>query len=117
MRQIKFRGLAISEIEGKKNFKPRLVYGSVRTTENGDYACISTFKNERGATFTYNIEPESVAMFVGYDKNGKEIYSDDTVVNVYGAEIPFVAVMISYEDIGKKFTDLRLKGVTKQYAI
>lgn len=115
MRPIKYRGLAVSQIDGNKNFKPKMVYGSVRTTENGDYACISTFKNERGATFSYNVNPESVAMFCGYDKNGEEIYSDDKIrvydFNRYclaGTGIEDAEDFFKISDIGKTFDNVEL---------
>ena len=105
MRIVKFRG--------KRRDNGELIYGDL--LHYGKYeTCIRSYLfPDKNSFSTLPVDPESVAQFVGYDKNGKEIYSDDTVVNAYGAEIPFAAVQISYEDIGKKFTDLRLKGAYK----
>ena len=36
---------------------------------------------------TFEVIPESIAQFVGYDKDGKEIYEGDKVVSEYGDEI------------------------------
>ena len=108
MKKIKFRGLGHNE---------KYYFGEL-VVVNGSTPYINTRPGFTSSLGEYvAVLENSVAQFVGYDKNGKEIYSDDTVVNAYGAEIPFSAVQISYEDIGKKFTNLRLKGVTKQYAI
>ena len=115
MRKIKFRGKRLDN--GELIYGDILHYGKYEHY-NRHETYIRFYTDPYKLSFsTLPVDSDSVAQLVGYDKNGKEIYSDDTVVNVYGAEIPFAAVMISYEDIGKKFTDLRLKGVTKQYAI
>ena len=114
MRKIKFRGLAITDMSGKK-FEPKMVYGSVFNTESGDYARIATFKNERGEMFTYNVKPESVAMFIGYDKNGAEIYSDDKI-RVYdysryclaGTGIEEAEDFFKISDVGKTFDNVEL---------
>ena len=102
MRTIKFRGKRLDNGE--------LIYGDI--LHYGKYeTCIRSYLfPDKNSFSTLPVDSNSVAQLVGYDKNGKEIYSDDTVVNAYGAEIPFSAMQISYEDIGKKFTDLRLKG-------
>ena len=34
----------------------------------------------------HNIDPDSVTQLVGYDKNGKEVYEDDTVIAEDGHE-------------------------------
>ena len=104
MRPIKFRGKSLRTGEYHYGYYSECLVG------NGRVNSYITDKN----LDSWVVKPETVAQFVGYDKHGKEIYSDDTVVNVYGAEIPFSAVMISYEDIGKKFTNLRLKGAKKK---
>ena len=114
MRKIKFRGLAITDMSGKK-FEPKMVYGNVFNTESGDYARIATFKNVRGEMFTYNVKPESVAMFIGYDKNGAEIYSDDKI-RVYdysryclaGTGIEEAEDFFKISDVGKTFDNVEL---------
>ena len=83
MRKIKFRGLAYAGVDGKK-IKPQMVYGSLRINEEMDYASISTFKDKQGATYTYLVDPESIAQFVGYDCNGNEIYEGDKVHGIRG---------------------------------
>ena len=114
MRKIKFRGLAVADMSGKK-FAPKMVYGNVFNTESGDYARIATFKNERGEMFTYNVKPESVAMFCGYDRDGKEIYSDDKI-RVYeyfsgiGVELKIwdACDFFSVSEIGEEFDFIEL---------
>ena len=83
MRKIKFRGLAYAGVDGKK-IKPQMVYGSLRINEEMDYASISTFKDKQGATYTYLVDPESIAQFIGYDADGNEIYEGDKVHGING---------------------------------
>ena len=58
----------------------------------------------------WEVEPESVAQLVGYDADGKEIYSDDKVIDSSGKELFFKDVSIKFSEIGGKFDDLTLKG-------
>ena len=97
--KIKFRG---KDVKSKK-----YVYGFFLNCVDD-----SVIVDNEGLKTVY---PESVAQFVGYDADGKEIYSDDTVVNVHGAEYPFVTdERFAYEDIGKKFSHLKLKGARRK---
>ena len=60
--------------------------------------------------FDYEVYPESVAQFVGYDKNGAEIYSDDKI-RVYDKGIYGVAIAgecFKVNEIGKKFDNVEL---------
>ena len=56
------------------------------------------------------VDPESVAQLIGFDKNGEEIYFDDTVINDYGEEFPAFGIRLDVSFLGRRFTDLRLKG-------
>lgn len=109
---VKFRGLAYSDMSGKK-FKPRMVYGSLHATESGDYAVIISFKVEGKATETYIVKPETIAQLVGYDKDGAEFYSDDTLIDAGGAEVLAEHLIIRYDEIGSRFYFFRLKESAK----
>ena len=97
MKKIKFRA---------KTFRDELVYGDLYH----DNDCLM-IRNDDGKDYLdYYIRPSSIAQFVGYDKNGKEIYSDDKVIDlVNGDEIFFKDMPINFSEIGGKFDDLILK--------
>lgn len=111
MKKIKFRALALEDTGGKKCNPPKLVYGNVRITEKGDYAHITTFKNKRGETFTYLVDPESIAQFVGYDEDGKEVYVGDELVDGWGNVYYAYGTMgIDESPIGLQFDNCHAKG-------
>lgn len=67
MRQIKFRG---------RKFDGTIVYGDfVHTVPMSSFPGVVDFEG-----FVHEVDPESVAQFVGHDKNGREVYEGDTVV-------------------------------------
>lgn len=79
MRQIKFRGKVLDTSLDAG----RIVYGSfVEYAEKfqGSTHWIIPLNDDRG----YPVEPESVAQFVGFDVDGKEVYDGDTVTNEQG---------------------------------
>lgn len=63
----------------------------------------------------YTVESETISQFVGYDKNGKMIFSDDKI-RVYdhsrycmaGTGIEIAGDFIKVNDIGKKFDNVEL---------
>lgn len=59
----------------------------------------------------YTVESETISQFVGYDKNGKEIYSDDKV-RLYVGELcigfEIAGNFIKVNDIGKTFDNVEL---------
>ena len=69
MKTIKFRGKRVDNGD--------LIYGDIAHTEIGILM--------KG----FEVDPESVAQFVGYDKNGAEVYEGDTVIR-YDDEEEFV---------------------------
>lgn len=73
MRQIKFRGHAISDSCGVSVDK--IVYGDL--IHEWNKLCIL---DEDDDGDIYEVDPESVAQFVGVDSNGNEIYEGDIVV-------------------------------------
>lgn len=105
---VKFRGLAYSNMSGK-NFTPKMVYGNLHATVSGDYAQIIPFKVEGKVTDTYLVRPETIAQFIGYDMDGKELYSDDTLIDLSGAEVPTEELIIRYNEIGERFYFFKLK--------
>ena len=92
MKQIKFRGK--SKITGK------IIYGDLTHYKNGFYI-------DDEAVFE-----DAVAQFIGYDCDDKEIYSDDIVIDHDGAECPFYILLFEYDEIGSKFTNIKLKEST-----
>lgn len=70
MREIKFRG---------KTFGGDLIFGDLIHCPN-DKVSISDGFEQRF------VLPESVAQLIGYDANGKEIYSDDKVIEQFFPE-------------------------------
>ena len=80
MKIYKFRGLAHEDVGGKKINPPKMVYGNLLTNIEGDYTMIRAFHDERGLTETYIVKPESVALFIGYDRNNEEVYDNDKLI-------------------------------------
>lgn len=107
MRKIKFRG---RDIENNKFIFSKSIEFEKISGLNGyqPYLC-----NDNGEwTRCY---PESVAQFVGYDKNGAEIYSDDEVrvkdwkrYCMAGTGIEYAAEFFTFADIGKTFDNVEL---------
>ena len=74
MREIKFRGRAISDsCEEPVN---KMVFGDI--TQGWDKV---TIFDQSDGDF-YEVEPESVAQLVGYDADGKEVYEGDKLKHV-----------------------------------
>ena len=97
MKKIKFRA--------KTFYGNEVVYGDLYH----DNDCLM-IRNDDGKDYLdYYIRPSSIAQFVGYDKNGAEIYSDDKVIDLNGEEIFFKDIPINFAEIGGKFDDLILK--------
>ena len=94
MRKIKFRGKTLHGDE--------VVYGDL-IQSNGESSIFDGIHRKY-------VKPESVVQFIGYDKNGAEIYSDDKVIDlVSGKEIFFKDLPINFSEIGGKFDDLILE--------
>lgn len=73
MREIKFRGHALHDSCGQKVDK--FVFGDLCQSDGR----ITILDWDDGDN--YEVEPESVAQLVGYDKDGKEVYEGDMVFN------------------------------------
>ena len=71
MRQIKFRGHAISDSCGQSVDK--IVHGDL--IHEWNKPCI--LDDDDGDI--YEVEPESVAQLIAVDKNGREVYEGDTL--------------------------------------
>ena len=101
--KIKFRGRAIKDDAGKKITGEKIVCGNIWTT--GEYVIIGEAKDEKCFARNYEVEPKSVAQFIGYDANGAEIYSDDKIKILSGdeTEICLAGIYFSLSDIGKTF--------------
>ena len=69
-RPIKFRG---------RDIRGRILFGDIRHN-NGVWFMFD-------GDFWYEVDSDSIAQLVGYDKDGNEIYEGDTVVSEYGDEI------------------------------
>lgn len=95
MRTIKFRGK--SAITGE------IIYGiGVKKSPDCTMMILDCLVGEE-------VEPDSVAQFIGYDKNGKEFYSDDKVIDEDGVEVDFEILLFEYREIGSKLIGLELK--------
>ena len=57
----------------------------------------------------YEVLPNTIAQFVGYDKNDNDIYTDDYVTDDFG-ETFRVEKYARFEEIGTKFKDWELKS-------
>lgn len=103
MKKIKFRGKSLKTGE--------FVYGGAIQNEK-QFMITNLDFDEEGypyPNFT-DVEPESVAQLIGYDKNGKEIYSDDKVNVDDGYRI--YACWIGYEQMGDTFENWTVREVT-----
>ena len=91
MKKIKFRGIA------KCNAQP--VFGD-----------LVHYKGQIGIN-DYFVYPESVAQFVGYDKNGNEVYEGDDIISDIGEGNALIRVMFGCNGgyIGDTFKDWKLK--------
>ena len=100
MRKIKFRA--------KTFYGNEIVYGDLYH----DNDCLMIRTDDGKDYLDYYIRPSSIAQFVGYDKNGKEIFSDDKI-RVYSPQFPHITDHIAGDyfkisDIGKKFDNAEL---------
>ena len=103
MRQIKFRGRSL--------YSGELVYGNLTHGTDGNFYI---FDGRR----PHWVDPESVAQLVGHDKNGKEVYEGDVVIddsifgNEYRARLRSDAIICyGCEDITEDIEDCTLKEV------
>lgn len=86
MKTIKFRGTVIHP-ELCDNVKT--AEGSLTIYKTGVHThIICPLEGKRN----YPVDPKSIRQLVGYDKNGKEIYEGDVVVDEFGQE--FVAELM-----------------------
>lgn len=116
MKIYKFRGLAHEDVSGKKINPPKMVYGNLLTNIEGDYTMISAFRDERGLTETYIVKPESVAQFIGYDRNNEEVYDNDKICVYVGYSqgsggeswITSADNAFEFEDIGEQYNYIEL---------
>jgi len=98
MNIIKFRGVT--------TFLNKTVYGDLLHYEDGAVAICPVGKDESAEVY-----PETVAQFVGYDKNGDEFYSDDEVyILVLDGSEKIMSVNRNFKinDIGRSFFNVRL---------
>ena len=95
MKQIKFRGYWIHG--------GSYIYGcGVKVDSTGTYIITNDLLN-------LEVDPDSVAQFIGYDCDDKEFYSDDIVIDHDGVECPFYILLFEYDEIGSKFINIKLK--------
>ena len=88
MRPIKFRGKVHQNLD--------YVYGDLLQRYG------KVFIGEQGDKFPaeiWEVLPESVAQFVGYDADGKEIYSDDKILSPNGLISEVSAMLLNSEDL------------------
>ena len=85
MRPIKFRGRDIDTGD--------FVYGHFAENADGDSLITKDFN------VGYQVDPDSVAQFVGYDKNGAEVYEGDLLVDKHG--IGYVVRLIPQVPVAK----------------
>mgnify|MGYP007069909634 FL=1 len=78
MRTIKFRGRSATT----KIF----VYGFYCKQGNTGLPKILTFKKGFQGFYPVVVEEDSIAQLCGYDKNGKEVYEGDTLIDDIGEE-------------------------------
>ena len=114
MKKIKFRGLAIEDYTGKPITEKKFVYGNVWANEDNSYVIIGEYKDKKGCCYNYKVDPESVAQFVGYDADGKEVYEGDKLCLKDDGNFSAVEMYFKFGDcfcpVGKKFSAFKLKG-------
>lgn len=108
---IKFRGVA----RGIRQYpKGKIYYGLYDDGWDVEAPCIF-FKDDTNSWNFVPIEPDSVAQLIGYDKDGKEIYTGDVVIselgNKFTAELrPLVAKQTVIDEIiNLDIQDFKLK--------
>jgi len=116
MKKIKFRGRAIQDYNGKAITEKKFVYGNVWTNEDNSYVIIGEYKDAKGLSNHYVVDPDSVTQFVGYDADDKEVYEDDILVDKDGHEwrvhdVPQVEMLCGgvYEGLYNEKSAFKLK--------
>ena len=116
MKKIKFRGLAIEDYTGKPITEKKFVYGNVWANEDNSYVIIGEYKDKKGCCYNYKVDPDSVAQFVGYDADGKEVYEGDEMIDSAGHEWTAILLPQAEMDCGGVYEGLygkekfKLKG-------
>ena len=112
MREIKFRG---------KKRDGDFVYGDLRHRVNvvglrHRVNAVGIWCRKNGQFGLYEVDPESVAQLIGYDKDGNEVYEGDALIDEEGMPINSLYVGIIDSDsnaidgeIGNQFDDVWLK--------
>ena len=80
MRPIKFRG---------RDIRGRTLFGDIRHNNGGCFM----FDGD----FWYEVDSDSIAQLVGYDKDGKEVYEGDIIVDENGGEMPAMLFAIQFD--------------------
>lgn len=100
MKPIKFRGKSI--------WTGKMLFGDLIHDDE------KIFIRSQTRNFEVQVEPDSVAQFVGYDVDGNEIYSADTILENITEELNLIPMTriagyrIAVNDVGKTFKDFRL---------
>lgn len=75
-RTIKFRGRVF---DGHRFNAGEMVYGSLITYKEGLFDRYEIQRVEDGFFVNYRVDEDSIAQFVGYDADGREVYEGDKI--------------------------------------
>lgn len=96
MRTIKFRGRVF---DGHRFNAGEMVYGSLITYKEGLFDRYEIQRVEDEFFVNYRVDEDSIAQFVGYDADGREVYEGDILVDDNGSEMP--AMLFALQFSGK----------------
>lgn len=106
MKEINFRG--------KENITGKILYGDLIHIDGHPFIKTGPVLSARADDY-HGVLESSVAQFVGYDRNGKEVYSDDKIrvkdFSKYcmdGTGIEIAGDIVVANDFGKTFDNIEL---------
>jgi len=81
IRPLKFRGRVP---DSDKMYGGKIVCGSLLDYGESTSSCPQFWIRPKNSDINYPVDENSIAQLVGYDKDGREVYAGDTVIDEFG---------------------------------